>query len=64
MVGEFVVLVVVCNFGFAGWAVSELKDRFRMLAAQQQLADAPRPPSPFALFIGGAREKIVNRLRR
>jgi hypothetical protein len=64
MVAEFVVLIVVCNCGFAGWAVSELKDRFRILAAQQQLADAPRGSSPFALFLGGAREKIVNCLRR
>jgi hypothetical protein len=33
IVAEFVVALVVCNLVFAGWAVSELRDHFRLLAA-------------------------------
>jgi len=33
--GEFLVGLVACNLGFCGWAVSELRDRFRLLAASQ-----------------------------
>jgi hypothetical protein len=40
---EFVVALVACNLGFSGWAVSELRDRFRLLAANQ-----PPPPERFA----------------
>jgi hypothetical protein len=36
-VAEFVVALAACNLGFTGWAVSELRDRFRFLAASQQL---------------------------
>jgi hypothetical protein len=36
-VAEFLVALAVCNLGFTGWAVSELRDRFRLLAASQQL---------------------------
>jgi hypothetical protein len=39
---EFLVALVACNLGFTGWAVSELRDRFRLLAASQQL-----PPERF-----------------
>jgi ABC-type transport system involved in multi-copper enzyme maturation permease subunit len=31
----FLLLWVACNFGFLGWAISELKDRFRLLAATE-----------------------------
>jgi hypothetical protein len=34
-VAEFLVALVACNLGFTGWAVSELRDRFRLLAASQ-----------------------------
>jgi hypothetical protein len=40
--GEFLVALTVCNLGFTGWAVSELRDRFRLLAANQTL-----PPERF-----------------
>jgi hypothetical protein len=37
-VAEFlVVALATCNLGFAGWAVSELRDRFRPLASNQPL---------------------------
>ena len=39
---EFLVALAICNLGFTGWAVSELRDRFRLLAANQQL-----PPERF-----------------
>jgi hypothetical protein len=39
---EFLVALTVCNLGFTGWAVSELRDRFRLLAANQTL-----PPERF-----------------
>jgi hypothetical protein len=42
-VAEFLVGLTVCNLGFTGWAVSELRDRFRLLAASQTL-----PPERFA----------------
>jgi ABC-2 family transporter protein len=41
-VAEFLVALTVCNLGFTGWAVSELRDRFRLLAASQTL-----PPERF-----------------
>jgi hypothetical protein len=40
---EFIVALVACNLGFCGWAVSELRDRFRLLAASQT---APPERSP------------------
>jgi hypothetical protein len=40
---EFLVALVVCNLGFTGWAVGELRDRFRLLAASQ-----PLPPEQLA----------------
>jgi hypothetical protein len=40
---EFLVALVACNLGFTGWAVGELRDRFRLLAASQ-----PAPPERFA----------------
>ena len=51
MVLGFFVMLVVCNLGFAGWATCELRDRFRILAAQQQAARPPRPPSPLQVFM-------------
>jgi hypothetical protein len=42
--GEFLVGLVACNLGFCGWAVSELRDRFRLLAASQ--AEPPKPWAP------------------
>jgi hypothetical protein len=42
-VAEFLVALAVCNLGFTGWAVSELRDRFRLLAASQ-----PLPPERLA----------------
>jgi hypothetical protein len=42
---EFVVALAVCNLGFTGWAVSELRDHFRLLAASQTLSpDRFAPP--------------------
>jgi hypothetical protein len=38
---ELLVALAVCNLGFAGWAVSELRDHFRLLAAHQ--LPPPRP---------------------
>ncbi len=43
-VAEFLVALVVCNLGFTGWAVSELRDRFRLLAASQ--SDPPQRAAP------------------
>ncbi len=43
---EFLVGLVVCNLGFSGWAVSELRDRFRLLAASQPVT-AERPTQPW-----------------
>jgi hypothetical protein len=43
---EFLVSLVVCNLGFTGWAVSELRDRFRLLAASQSVA-LERPTQPW-----------------
>jgi hypothetical protein len=40
---EFLVVLVACNLGFTGWAVGELRDRFRLLAASQ-----PNPPERWA----------------
>jgi hypothetical protein len=37
-VAEFLVALSVCNLGFTGWAISELRDHFRLLAASQPLA--------------------------
>jgi hypothetical protein len=37
MIVEFFVLVALCNLGFAGWAGGELRDRFRLLAAENFL---------------------------
>jgi hypothetical protein len=43
-VAEFLVGLAVCNLGFAGWAISEMRDRFRLLAASQQLpTERPAP---------------------
>jgi len=36
-VAEFLVALAVCNLGFTGWAVSELRDHFRFLAASQPI---------------------------
>ena len=44
-VAVFLVALAVCNFGFAGWAVCELRDRFRLLAANQAPPPAPLAPS-------------------
>ncbi|HTA29838.1 MAG TPA: hypothetical protein VK731_05105 [Candidatus Cybelea sp.] len=43
---EFLVALVICNLGFTGWAVSELRDRFRLLAASQPVT-AERPAQPW-----------------
>ena len=54
-VAEFVVALAVCNLGFTGWAVSELRDRFRLLAANQ-----PLPPERFL----PPWQPILDKLRR
>jgi hypothetical protein len=60
MVLVFLVMLAVCNLGFAGWAMCELRDRFRILAAQQQAAKPARPPSPLKVFM----ERWLVRLRK
>jgi ABC-type transport system involved in multi-copper enzyme maturation permease subunit len=63
MVIEFFVMLAICNLGFTGWAASELRDRFRVLAAQQQAAPPPSPaPPPFKLLTRTF-EKLLNGLR-
>jgi hypothetical protein len=42
---EFLVALVACNLGFCGWAVSELRDRFRLLAASQSAPPERRASS-------------------
>jgi hypothetical protein len=47
---EFLVALAICNLGFTGWAVSELRDHFRLLAASQPFAPDRFVPTWNAIF--------------
>ena len=37
----FAILLVVCNLGFLGWSMNELRENFRVLAAHQSIPRSP-----------------------
>ena len=47
----FAILLVVCNLGFLGWSMNELRENFRVLAAHQSIPRSPRKtPVEFGEF--------------
>jgi len=47
----FAILLMVCNLGFLGWSMNELRENFRVLAAHQSIPRSPRKtPVEFGEF--------------
>jgi hypothetical protein len=62
-IGEFLMALAICNLGFTGWAVSELRDDFRLLAASQTISREP-PASPWKSILAKLRSWPWKRMPR